>query len=336
MTTSRFPAVLTGLLCSLLLTAPISADETPTGSAKQATDAHRTDWMKNARYGVFMHLLPDNEETLALVERFDVEKLADQLEVVGAGYFVLTLGQNSGYFNAPNAVYDQQTGYAPGQRCSKRDLPLELSRALAQKGIRLMLYLPCQTPNRDPRAQKAFGLPASPKDQPIDLEFARKWAAVIHYWSDRYGDQVSGWWFDGGYERIHFNEAIAQTYKDAVRRGNPQAIVTFNPGVKLIRYTQAEDYTAGELTKPFTVLPTSRWVDGSQWHALTYLGSSWGKREPRHPDESWAKWIRTATDRGGAVTLDVGPNWDPEKGPIGAISEAHMRQLKAIHSALAP
>ena len=62
---------------------------------------------------------------------------------------------------------------------------------------------------------------------------------------------MSGWWFDGGYEHIHFNEDIASLYADAVKRGNPKAIVTFNPGVSLIRHTQAEDYTAGELNDPF-------------------------------------------------------------------------------------
>ena len=64
-----------------------------------------------------------------------------------------------------------------------------------------------------------------------------------------------GWWFDGGYDWVGFNEDIARIYADAVKRGNPRAIVTFNPGVRLIRHTQAEDYTAGELNDPFAVVP---------------------------------------------------------------------------------
>ena len=96
---------------------------------------------------------------------------------------------------------------------------------------------------------------ARPKDQPIDLAFAEKWSEVIQEWSDRYGDKVAGWWFDGGYEHIGFNDAIADRYAAAVKHGNPKAIVTFNPGVKVIRWTKAEDYTAGELNEP---LPSSR------------------------------------------------------------------------------
>lgn len=293
-----------------------------------------TDWFKESRYGVFMHLLPSNAESLALVDDFDVNSLADQLESVGAKYFVLTLGQNSGFMNSPNPTYNRYTGYKPGQRCSKRDLPMDLYKALSPKSIKLMLYLPCQVPNGDPRAQKAFGLPQGTKDQPIDTTFAQKWAEVIQDWSSHYGDKVVGWWFDGGYQHIHFNEQVAQIYADAVKRGNPKSIVTFNPGVKLIRWTQAEDYTAGELNEPFGVIPTSRWVNGSQWHALTYLGSKWSKRDTRYPAEKWANWVRVVVAADGVVTIDVGPNLNPKKGPIGSISNEQIEQLKAIRDAL--
>lgn len=293
-----------------------------------------TDWFKESRYGVFMHLLPSNAESLALVDDFDVNALAGQLESVGAKYFVLTLGQNSGFMNSPNPTYNRYTGYKPGQRCSKRDLPMDLYKAMSPKGIRLMLYLPCQVPNGDARAQKAFGLPQGAKDQPIDTTFAQRWAEVIQYWSSHYGDKVVGWWFDGGYQHIHFNEQVAQIYADAVKRGNPKAIVTFNPGVKLIRWTKAEDYTAGELNEPFGVIPTSRWVNGSQWHALTYLGSKWSKRDTRYPAEKWANWVRAVVAADGVVTIDVGPNFNPKNGPIGSISNEQIDQLKAIRDAL--
>jgi hypothetical protein len=293
-----------------------------------------TDWLKDARYGVFMHFLPGDAKGLALVKEFDVQGLSRQLEAVGAKYFVITLGQNSGFFNSPNATYNRFTGYAPGERCSTRDLPLDLYQALAPKGIKLMLYLPCQTPNQDARAQKAFGVAQGRRDQPIDLEFAQKWAQVIQEWSDRYGDRVAGWWFDGGYKSVRFNEEIAQVYAQAVKHGNPNAVVTFNPGVRLIRHTRAEDYTAGELNEPFNMLPASRWVDGSQWHALTYLGARWSARDTRHPTAKWVEWVKAAIAKEGAVTLDMGPNWDPQAGPIGALAEAQMAQVQAIKVAL--
>ncbi len=295
-----------------------------------------TDWFKDAKYGVFTHFLPGDDKQLALVDAFDVNALAGQLEAMGAKYFVITLGQNSGYFISPNATYDKVTGYAAGQRCSKRDLPLAMYEALKPKGIRLMLYLPCQTPNGDDRAQKAFGLAQGRQDQPIDVAFAKKWAAVIQEWSDRYGDKVAGWWFDGGYAWIKFNEDIAQIYAQAVKHGNPKAIVSFNPGVSLVRHTKAEDYTAGELNDPFEVIPAGRWVNGSQWHALTFMGSQWSRRDVRFPTEKWEQWVAEATAHGGVVTLDMGPNWDPKAGPIGSLAEAQVAQVMTIRAATGP
>jgi hypothetical protein len=72
--------------------------------------APQTDWLKEARLGAFMHFLPDNADQFAKVNDFDVPALAQQLEDMGAKYFVFTLGQNSGWMNAPNATYDRITG----------------------------------------------------------------------------------------------------------------------------------------------------------------------------------------------------------------------------------
>ena len=100
--------------------------------------------------------------------------------------------------------------------------------------------------------------------------------------------------------------------------------------MRLVRHTRAEDYTAGELDEPFSVVPSSRWVDGSQWHALTFLGSPWGARDTRYPTERWQEWFRKVVAGGGAVTLDLGPNWDPKAGPIGSLAEAQLAQVRAL------
>ncbi len=306
------------------------------GLTRADSNNSSTDWFRDARYGIFMHFLPGDARQLALTDQFDVEALARQLEEMGAKYFVLTLQQNSGYCVSPNRAYSRITKYCPGERASERDLPLDLYKALHPRGIRLMLYLPCQPPNRDAHAQRAFGLPEGAADQPLTEEVAQKWAEVIQEWSDRYGDKVAGWWFDGGYEWVRFNESIAQTYARAVKHGNPNAIVSFNPGVRVIRHTQAEDYTAGELNEPFGQIPASRWLDGSQWHALTFLGANWSDRGTRYPAEKWAEWVKAVTAREGVVTLDMGPNWDPAKGPIGSLAAEQVAQVKAIRAALNP
>jgi hypothetical protein len=293
-----------------------------------------TDWLRDAHYGVLMHFLPHDARSLALVDQFDVAALAGQLESIGAKYLVFTLGQYSAYYNAPNAAYDKVVGSAPGERCAKRDLPLELYRTLNAKGIRLVLYLPCQVGYGDARAQAAFGLPPGNAEQPLNLKATAKWAEVITEWSDRYGDKVSGWWFDGAYPHLGFDDGMAWAYADAAKHGNPKTIVSFSTALGTSRALEAADFTAGETEDPFNVVPSSRWQEGSQWHVLTYLGTRWAARDARFRTEQWVDWAAKVVAKEGVLTLDMGPNYDPSAGPIGSLAEAQMAQVKAIKAAL--
>ncbi|MDO4575051.1 MAG: alpha-L-fucosidase [Planctomycetia bacterium] len=283
-----------------------------------------TDWMSEARVGVFTHYLPGNPEQFANLSQYDPEAVAEQMASLGVKYFVFTIFQNSGYMNAPNAEYCRVTGYAAGEKCSTRDVPMELADALSRRGIRLVLYVTGQCPNRDARAQKAFGLNPGPKDQKLDVAFAQKWAKVLQEWSDRYGTKVSGWWMDGCYQWVDFNEEIAAIYAGALKHGNPDAMVAFNPGVRRAEW-KTSDYTAGEINEPFAETATSRFnAAGQQTQILTFLGTSWARPDERFTDVQWVDWIRGITNVGGAVTLDARPETN------GTLNDAQFRQLKAI------
>lgn len=301
----------------LLVLCPLRAD----------TRNPATDWMPKAKFGVFAHYLK-GKNNFADMDRYDTAKVVEQLREMNARYFVITLGQNTGYFCAPNAVYEQLCGYPAGSHCFSNDIPAQLIRALKPTGIPLMLYLPCQTPNSDLHAIQAFGLGGTKGDRPIDSEFARKWGEVIADWSRRYGDGIAGWWFDGGYRHIGFNADIAEIYARALKEHNPNAVVAFNPGVSLKRHVPADDYTAGELNEPFTHVCTNRWHDGVQWHVLTYLGKTWGNREIRFTDEQWLNWMRPALTNGGCITIDLALN------PDGSFDTNQVQQLKRITDTL--
>ncbi len=296
-----------------------------------------TDWLSHAQMGAFMHYLPDNKE-IAFWDVFDVAGLAAQLKDAGAGYLGFALGQNEGFFNAPNPVYDEISGYRAGERCALRDLPMELAQALREQGIRLMLYLPCQTPNQDLQAVKAFGFPEEPVDgdRQITAVTAEKWAQVIAYWSRHYGDLVSGWWFDGGYEWCGFNDDIAAYYAAATKSGNPHSLVTFNPGVGVSprRATRSEDYTAGEIKEPFDISMDSRWIDDSQAHVLTYLGDTWANSNCRFADADWLPWLQRCFQVGAAVTLDMSVNQNPSQGTVGLFCQRQIEQFKRLRMAL--
>jgi hypothetical protein len=306
----------------------------------------RADWLKKARWGVMTHYLPDwidpqrkwtTEDWNQLVEGFDVEGLAKQLEGVGAGYYLISIGQNSGFYLAPNATYDRLVGVQSSKeasKCSRRDLVTDLHAALSKRGIKLMVYLPSGAPNKDQAAVKALEWKNGPYP---NREFRARWERVIRDWSLRWGDKVSGWWFDGCYwpnamyrspEPPNFQSLAA-----AARAGNPSSIVAFNPGVvyRTLSVTPHEDYIAGEIDHPDRLSIRRVFegnVDGAQLHMLSYLGQTWGKGAPRFTGAQVIKWTRDVVGQGGAVT------WDAPVQTSGLLPQPFIEQLNALKTAL--
>jgi len=222
----------------------------------------RAAWMKEARWGVMNHYLADwiarrerirmsVEEWNNLIDHFDVEGLAKQIEAVGAGYYLITIGQNSGYYLAPNATYDRYVGIRPS-KCSRRDLVADLYEALHKRGIKLMVYLPSGAPGGDRVAVRALEWQ---RGAHRNREFQLKWEEVIREWSVRWGKKVVAWWFDGCYWPNSMYRSSEPpnfaSFAAAARAGNPDSLVAFNPGVvpRILSLTPHEDYTAGEKSK---------------------------------------------------------------------------------------
>jgi hypothetical protein len=305
-----------------------------------AEAGHRADWMQQAKWGVMNHYLSDwqarvNKLTMSvdtwngMIDKFDVETLAKQLQSVGARYYQISIGQNSGYYLSPNPVYDELTGVQLS-KCSRRDLIADLAAALAPRGIKLMVYLPSGAPGQDKAADAALGWQNGPHP---NLEFQRKWERIIREWSSRWGAKVAGWWFDGCYfPSTMYRSPEAPNFASfaaAARAGNPDAVVAFNPGVvyRMLSLTPDEDFTAGEIDKPDQVAikrAADGRVDGAQIQMLSYLGETWGMGAPRFSADQAIEYTHKVTDAGGAVT------WDVPVGLDGKIGEAFLQQLTAI------
>lgn len=273
------------------------------------------------------------EQWNKLIDSFDVEGLADQLDSVGAGYYLITIGQNSGYYLSPNATYDSYVGIKPS-KCSRRDLVADLYEALNKRRIKLMVYLPAGAPGADRIAGVALEWN---RGAHRNREFQLKWEQVIREWSVRWGNKVQGWWFDGCYwpnsMYRHVDTPNFGSFAAAARAGNPNSAVAFNPGVynRLRSLTAHEDYLAGEINDPDAV-DLRRAVDGKhdgvQVHVLSYLGQRWGTGEPRFSTEDVVRWSRERTSKGCALT------WDVPIQSNGLMSQPFIEQLKAIGQAL--
>lgn len=326
-----------------------------------------TDWFLDAKWGVFVHYLADfasntqvpsldAAEWNARIDGFNVPGLADQLEAIGAGYFILTLGQNSGYYLSPNATYDAIVGHQPS-RCSQRDLVADLIAELEPRGIRMMVYFTASAPCLDKQAIERLKC-TPPNDagkigfhpdlyeyqSGVDdrlTEFQGMWEQVVSEWSRRWGKGCHGWWIDGCYNAdVMYRAPEAPNFASfaaALKAGNPDSLVAFNPGVKVpvICHTEFEDYTAGEISDAFPA-PTmygrprlGRYVDGAQYHILTYIGEGWGQGLPRFADEFVIGYTKLINAHEGVVT------WDTATTREGLIVEPNLRQFMALGRALA-
>jgi hypothetical protein len=156
----------------------------------------RAAWMQEAQWGVMTHYLADWQAQVhgltmsvdqwnKLVDGFDVEGMAKQLQSGGARYYQISIGQNSGYYLAPNAAYDKIVGIQPS-KCSRRDLIADLYDALSKRGIKLMVYLPSGAPGQDKVADAALEWRNGPNP---NREFQRKWEQVIREWSIAMGEK---------------------------------------------------------------------------------------------------------------------------------------------------
>lgn len=332
---------------SLPLNALPSKPEAQASTSSQDVQPHRSRaaWMQDTRYcwGVMTHYLADwqahtNKLKMTvdlwnkLVDGFDVEGMAERLESIGAGHYQLSIGQNSGYYLSPNPVYDKITGIQPS-RCSNRDLVADFYEPLRKRDIKLMVYLPSGAPSEDKAAVAALEWSNGPYP---NKNFQRKWEQVITEWSQRWGNKVEGWWFDGCYfPNSMYRSPQAPNFTSfaaAARAGNPNSSIAFNPGViyRLLSMSPDDDYIAGEINKVDQAnvqhVVDGR-VDGAQVHMLSFLGEKWGSGAPRFTTDQVIAYTKKIRDFGGSVTWDVPVQID------GTIAQPFLDQLAALGKA---
>ena len=234
--------------------------------ALQAEVPVKERWLRKSGYGLMFHYEAFKEHSPQsynrAIESFDVDRFVGEVEGTGAGHIIFVIGQHWGRYCAPNSAYEKLLGVGSGVWTSKRDLILEIGQELAERDIRLIIYMTARAPMRHYKVIKALGdtlpsidgKPAGPGVDPMshgrkvkgfrrsenqapNPTFLRNWGEVCGEWSRRYGKLVSGWWFDGyktemrdSYEALRKERYNVDTWVEAVRSGNPAAELAFNAG----------------------------------------------------------------------------------------------------------
>lgn len=320
-----------------------------------------TAWFYQKKWGVFIHLLESDVNGKKAVrslgretgwdeclQDFDCAAFAARLHAYGAGYLMVTVMQVTRYMLAPNETYNRITGYRPGEACPTFDFIGRLYQALEPYGIDLFLYFTGDGPSRDPQARDAFGaFPYGYGDRfQINRPFVEKWAEVAREYSLRYGRKIKGWWIDGAYRSIGYNEELLAILHDAMRAGNPDALIASNyygcidEYGCIIRHVRkgapGDDYSAGEMVA-FEDLPYAPFFEGvgARWHILSFLGCSpnkvayegWGLPGSKYTGPQLQEYIRQVHERGGVVTVDICAYRD---GSIDPVQDEVLTHLKHI------
>jgi len=294
----------------------------------------KVDWFHKAKYGLMFHFTttlketpPDqrisgwtSEKWNAWIDAVDVEKVAEQAETVGAGYVMMCICQAGQYYCAPNPIIEKYWGLKPNEYGSRRDLPMDLSKALKKRGIRMMLYT---------HANSQYGLPRPPSLEGPDR--FHRWLEVIQWDSDHYGEACSGWWVDG---LSNYVPDYVRNFHEALRHGNPDAIIASG-------HYELSDFTHGHCSADWNeqqcMLPYfGRWDPeyGIQWHQFQYLGPSWGQPGLAHSTREMVNYAKKIIEGGGVITFDLATHDGRGNGPLLEIADDQMEQLCAIRDAV--
>lgn len=223
-------------------------------------------WLKKSGYGLMFHYEAFKEHSAQsyneAVDSFDVNRFVNSVDNTNAGHVIFVIGQHWGRYCAPNSAYEKLLGVGKGVWTSKRDLILEIGEELAERDIRLIIYMTARAPMRHYEVIKAMndtlpsinGKPAGPGVDPMSNArkvkgfrrsenqaptpaFLKNWGEVCGEWSRRYGRLVAGWWFDGyktemgdAYKSLQKEKYNIDTWVEAVLSGNPAAELAFNAG----------------------------------------------------------------------------------------------------------
>lgn len=292
-----------------------------------------TDWMAG-KIGIFQHHLYNTTNAASAFEQmkgYDAKAVAAQLQDIGANHFCITLLQVYPTAISPNAVYDAFSAKADEPR-PPRDIPAELIRELKRTDVKFMLYAPAGPARFDKERGVKMGWRIDPRpnrDLIMTREGAANWAKVLEEWSVRYGRDVAGWWIDGCFPGTGFTNAMIranESYAAALKKGNPDTVIALNSSFEPRYYVDEDDFTSGEINEPQRVSCYGRWVDGRQWHMLTYLFKPMCFPETvRFTDGEWIDCLRPILSRGGCVTLDGRCEF-----PSGLIPVRYAGQLKRI------
>lgn len=303
----------------------------------------KTDFLYQSKYGLFIHwssysLNKDDTKRMTdcfkdrfklyekAVEDFDVDIFVEQVHETGADFVIFTL--NHADFVLP--FYLKEFEEMLPNRVIKRDLLKEIIDGLKKYNIKLIAYYNGDG-FKDVEWQNYSEFHSNPQKH---AEICYKITKAI---SDKYKEDIAGWWIDGCY-LIDYNNRCGtrydfKKYKECLTSGNKNAIVAFNiNGAEPWEFDLKgiSDYQAGELYE-LDRYPNGRFSGegGSEWFSCCYMDDNWVHEDPgevksRYTNEEVINYIKKVNKLGGTFAYNLALYRN------GVIPEAERKQLSDV------
>jgi hypothetical protein len=288
-----------------------------------------TSSLVQGKYGVFLHYqyrillgysiktkpqFPQPAQMTAaewnrLVDGFDLMGFADQMAQGKVGWVMLCVDDH--YFAwpcSPNKTFCEYTGYSPGEKCSRRDLVMELADALNAKGVKLICYV--------------AGLNGYMKEPKV--------LAALMDGGGRGGlNQLRPPSADCRKRRL----AVLKEIEAIVHSANPRAVIAFSFGSdeQGCLCKGVDDFTGGDTwsKQDLSRLTPARLParEGLLWHGKIYCGNVYhGQGDANQfSDRELIDWINTCNKQGGVCTLDW--PFDPKTGLLKDFGFAQLKRI---------
>jgi hypothetical protein len=325
-----------GLVCLALI-----------GSSLQAAEENPV--FKTLKYGLFCHYgwggtayaltrnpdlsVPRSVDEVA--DALDVQKFADDVASFKVEYVVFTAWHASMNPMFPSKVMEKWRG--PGHD-AKKDVIGELAKALKAKGILLYLYVhPSDGQDMLPEDQDRLGWNESEGAWATDKY--KRWNDFMNQMFDemgaRYGNEIKGYWVDGGWERID-----QERLKKTVWKYNPQA--EFVSGMDC-----ADPVAAWKIYAPVVYRDVNTWPGWECQVGILEGGCWWstGGTARLSPEEMLKYTVLEAgvNTQGGGACWAAGPytggTWEPNVKQyltdLGALLEPIAQSVKSTYASSA-
>lgn len=313
----------------------------------------RTEWFRNARFGMFIHwgiyAIPARGEWVRSQERLTVEDYQPYFEQfdpylynpkewaklakeAGMKYAVLTAKHHDGF-----CLWDTKTtDYKATKTPAGRDLLREYADAFRAEGLKVGFYyslIDWYHPD-----YPAYGDRQHPmRDNPEFKNKKHNFDRYLDYMHEQVTELVTNYgkidimWFDFSYNDYTGEKWRATELVNMVRKHQPEVIIDNRLGGHM-EAVRPEAY-AGDFEGPEQIIPYEGVFDEEgrriPWESCITLNNNWGYKASREDYKTATDIVRTLVNcvsKGGNLLLNVGPD---AKGKIPKESVDVLKKVGA-------